>query len=81
MNINEIEVSEFSDILYELDLAHTSCKENSCFDEYDSIAYFILEEYHQTKDFKQSVLNIFCDFFMLEEEDINYDLILNHINI
>lgn len=69
-------LSEFSELLFRLDLAHTSCKENDNFDEYDSIAQFILEDFQDTKDFEQSVYNIFEDFFMMEPEEIDFEALM-----
>lgn len=37
------DVAKLSKILFELDIANTCCKENECYDEYDSAALQIVE--------------------------------------
>lgn len=38
-------LSALTQILYEADLANTSCKENECFDEYEKVAEMAITEF------------------------------------
>jgi hypothetical protein len=63
---------DLSEILFEIDPAGTCCKQNDCFDEYDSIAAEIEHDYDQHGLFQQAVVENFEFYFemQLEDEDL-----------
>lgn len=65
MNIDQQKISE---LLFELDPMMTCCKENGCFDEYDMVSKFILEDVNHGLSVSEATKRAFQDFF---DEDIS----------
>ena len=63
--MNEVDMLfvELSDILYRLDPAHTCCKENECYEEYDgtadTIISFVKDGYSPTEAVEETFVSMF----------------------
>ncbi len=61
--------SYLSEALYELDPAHTCCKENECFDEYDRIARTVISAESDGEPFTEALPKVMVVSFGLEAFD------------
>ena len=65
MNVDQQKISE---LLFELDPMMTCCKENDCFDEYDMVSKFIMEDVNQGVSLIDATKRAFHDLF---DEDVS----------
>lgn len=59
----ELNATQISKILYEFDPMGTCCKENDCFDEYDSIARAICQKLANGHPVREAVSETLIDWF------------------
>jgi hypothetical protein len=65
MNVDQQKISE---LLFELDPMMTCCKENDCFDEYDMVSKFIMEDVNNGINIIDATKKAVHDLF---DEDIS----------
>ena len=58
-----------SNVLFEADPMRTCCKENDCFDEYDSVALSIFEKISSGQPVSEAISQAFVDWFEVESID------------
>lgn len=63
-----------SDILFEIDPVDTCCKENECFDEYDTVSFWIANSViNRGESLSEAIRSDFYDCFNVELEISVYE--------
>lgn len=70
---------ELEEILFELDPAKTSCKENNAFDEYYSCAQYLYENL-QELSLEESIKKTFWDLFLLSDDEYDIQELIDAIS-
>jgi len=60
---------KISKVLFEVDPMRTCCKENDCFDEYNSVALSIFEKISSGQPVREAISQAFVDWFEVESID------------
>ena len=63
------DASRISEVLFELDPMRTCCKENDCFDEYDSIAQSAFDKLSNGQPIGEAISETLMDWFEVESID------------
>lgn len=64
-----MDASRISEVLFDLDPMSTCCKENDCFDEYDSIAQSAFDKLSNGQPIGEAISETLMDWFEVESID------------
>lgn len=67
--LNTLTDERISQVLFETDPMGTCCKENDCFDEYDSVALSIYEKISSGQPVGEAISQAFLEWFEVESID------------